>query len=152
MAKRPERPDDLSNPPLLDVCIHGQPVSWRTKRRAAFDVWIEKVRRECMASWTAGRPPIEGRVRLRVTHYYEVRVGDMDNIRKPIQDALQGIAYRNDTQVDDGADRRFSITGFDIDGPFVIPDYKSPLHEAFKVGGPFVHIEVWADPEQEVTR
>jgi hypothetical protein len=47
------------------------------------------VQRECTAAWPAGLPPIEGRVMLRVTHYYEVRIGDMDNIRKLIQDVLQ---------------------------------------------------------------
>ena len=103
------------------------------------------VRRESGARWPAGMPPLAGRVRLRVTHYYEIPVGDMDNIRKPIQDALQGIAYFNDRQISDATDRRF-----DINGSFVVRWWSPRLGMAFSVGRPFVHIEVWADPDQEV--
>jgi len=98
-----------------------------------------------MAAWPPGTPPFEGRVGLRVTHYYETPVGDMDNIRKPIQDALQGIAYRNDRQISRGTDRRF-----DINGSFVVRWWSSRLGTAFGDGRPFVHIEVWVDPDQEV--
>jgi hypothetical protein len=148
MAKPPERPNDPPGPPVLDVCVYGQPVSWRTKRKSVRDEWKEMVQRECTAAWPAGLPPIEGRVMLRVTHYYEVRIGDMDNIRKLIQDVLQGIAYRNDNQVDHGTDRRLAVKSVDLDGPYVV-DYKSPLREALKARRSFVHIEVWADPIQE---
>jgi hypothetical protein len=148
MARPPEHPNELPGPPLLDVCVHGQPVSWRSKRTSVRDAWKEQVRRECTAAWPAGLPPIDGRVRIRVTHYYEVRIGDMDNIGKLIQDVLQGIAYRNDNQVDDGTYRRLEVKSVDLEGPYVA-DYKPPLSEALKAGRSFIHIEVWADPIQE---
>jgi crossover junction endodeoxyribonuclease RusA len=84
-------------------------------------------------------------VRLRVTYYCETIVGDVDNLVKPIQDALQGVAYRNDRQVSDVTGRRRKI-----DGLFRIR-YMSPvLALAFSDGRPFVHIELWSDPDQEV--
>ncbi len=72
----------------------------------------------------------------------------MDNIGKLIQDVLQGIAYRNDNQVDDGTYRRLEVKSVDLEGPYVA-DYKPPLSEALKAGRSFIHIEVWADPIQE---
>lgn len=37
---------------------------------------------------------------MRITPYSEPRVDDMDNLVKPIQGALQGIAYLSDGKVD----------------------------------------------------
>jgi crossover junction endodeoxyribonuclease RusA len=71
----------------------------------------------------------------------------MDNIRKAIQDALQGIAYRNDRQVSDGHDRRF-----DINGSFQVRHMSPRLALAFSDGRPFVHIEIWSNPGQEIIR
>jgi crossover junction endodeoxyribonuclease RusA len=145
MTRRPKGQNEPPVAPLFDVCIHGQPVSAQTKRRSVLEAWKSRVRRESVAAWPPGLLPIEGRVRLRVTHYYETPAGDMDNIRKAIQDVLQGIAYLNDRQVSDGTDRRFNING-----PFVARWWSPRLGLAFSDGRPFIHIEVWAYPDQEV--
>jgi hypothetical protein len=94
---------------------------------------------------------LDGRVRLRVTYYCDTIVGDVDNLVKAHPgcvaryDALQGIAYRDDRQVSEVTGRRWKI-----DGLFRIR-YTSPaLAMAFSDGRPFVHIEVWANPRQEV--
>lgn len=147
MARRPRHLNEPPIAPIFDVCIHAQPVSAQTKRRSVLEAWKSRVRRESMAAWPSGLLPIEGRVRLRVTHYCETQVGDMDNIRKPIQDALQGIAYLNDRQISDGTDRRF-----DINGSFVVRWWSLRLGMAFSDGRNFVHIEVWACPDQEIIR
>jgi crossover junction endodeoxyribonuclease RusA len=109
--------------------------------------WKERVRREAGAAWPAGVPPLAGKVRLRVTWYSETQVGDMDNIRKPIQDALQGIAYANDREVREGTDR-----WDDINGPFVARWWPPRFGLAFSDGRPFIHIEVWVDQDQENIR
>jgi hypothetical protein len=71
----------------------------------------------------------------------------MDNIRKAIQDALQGIAYHNDRRVSDGHDRRF-----DINGSFQVRHMLPRLALAFSDGRPFAHIEIWSNPGQEIIR
>ena len=74
------------------------------------------------AAWLVDVLPWDRDVELRVTQYSERRVADRDNLIKPIQDTLQGIAYRNDRQV---------------------------LALAFSSGDEFLHIRVWPSPDTE---
>jgi crossover junction endodeoxyribonuclease RusA len=144
MARRPRQDDEPPPAPELDVCIHGQPISAQTLRRRSLEDWKRAVRSGCAAAWPGGQLPLDGWVRLRVTYYCETIVGDVDNLVKPIQDALQGVAYRNDRQVSDVTGRRRKI-----DGLFRIRYMSPALAMAFSDGRPFVHIEVWRDPGQE---
>jgi hypothetical protein len=44
--------------------------------------------------WPAGELPATGQVMLTVTYFYENESSmDIDNIPKPISDALKGLAY-----------------------------------------------------------
>lgn len=53
-----------------------------------------------MCARTAGVRPIEGAVHLAVAFYLpDKRRRDCDNLQKSIQDALNGIAYADDSQV-----------------------------------------------------
>jgi Holliday junction resolvase RusA-like endonuclease len=42
---------------------------------------------------------MEGAVSLRATVYFRDHRRDLDNVFKPLLDALQGIAYANDRQI-----------------------------------------------------
>jgi len=68
----------------------------------------------------------------------------MDNLIKPIQDALQGVLYVDDRVVKD-------VTGNwrNIDRPFRMLYMSQPLADAFGDGRPFVHIRLWVAPEEE---
>ena len=111
MARRPARQRAPLGIPALEVCVHGQPVSAQTANRRALRAWKGRVRAACEAAWGVGQLPIEGGVTIRVTHYFEVSIGDVDNLLKPIQDALQGVAYVNDKQVTDVIANRRNIKG-----------------------------------------
>ena len=80
-----------------------------------------------------------------MTFYREAELGDVDNLVKPIQDALQGIAYHNDRQITDMTARRR-----DIDSSFKVRYMSPTLAMAFSDGRQFVHIEVWRNPDQKV--
>jgi hypothetical protein len=130
--------------PALEVCVHGQPVSAQTGNRRALQAWTGRVRAACEAALGAGQLPIEGSVTIRVTHYFEISIGDVDNLVKPIQDALQGVAYANDKQVTDVIGNRRNI-----DGSFRVRYISERLAAAFTDGRPFVHIRVWQSPKPE---
>ena len=87
---------------------------------------------------------MEGGIVTFVTHYYETAIGDVDNLVKPIQDALQGVVYWNDKQVRDVTGKRRSING-----RFRVRHISMPLAAAFSNGRPFVHIRVWHSPKHE---
>jgi Holliday junction resolvase RusA-like endonuclease len=129
---------------MLDVCVHGQPVSAQTAKRGALEAWKRHVRAACIAAWKQGQPPLDAAVGLQVTFYRESELGDVDNLLKPIQDALQGIAYHNDRQISDVSSRRR-----DIDKAFKVRYMSPALATAFSNGRQFVHIEVWCNPDQE---
>jgi crossover junction endodeoxyribonuclease RusA len=105
-------------------------------------VWKELVRDVCQRAWN--RPPLVGPVRLRVTYYCESTRIDGDNLRKPVQDALQGIIYGNDRDVRSGGDRII-----DINRALKVRYMSAELALAFSDGRPFVHIEVWDNPDLE---
>lgn len=91
-----------------------------------------------------GQPPYTIAVELRITYYAEKPIADMDNLIKPIQDALQGIAYVNDRVVKD-------VTGNwrNIDAPFRVRYISRTLVDAFSDGHQFVHIRLWCAPDEE---
>jgi crossover junction endodeoxyribonuclease RusA len=145
MARRPRKENEPKPARVLDVCVHGQPISAQTASRRALAAWKQQVRVACLAAWRQGLPPVDGSVGLRVTYFCEAVISDIDNLVKPIQDALQGIAYYNDQQVSDLTGRRR-----DIDGTFSVRYMSPALAMAFSDGRAFVHIEVWRNPDQEV--
>jgi hypothetical protein len=118
-------------------------VSAQTAHRQALQAWKQRVRHACTLAW-ASRSPIEEQVIIRVTHYCEAVIGDVDNLTKPIQDALQGVVYANDRQVSDTIGNRRRI-----DASFVVRYMSMPLAAAFSDGRPFVHIRVYRSPRRQ---
>jgi hypothetical protein len=143
MARERDRPDDRRTPDL-EFCVHGRPMSGRTKSRSRLAVWQQQVRGAATAVWPAGLAPHAVAVELRITHYAPKPIADMDNLIKPIQDALQGILYVDDRVVKD-------VTGNwrNIDTPFRLIHMSQPLADALGDGRPFVHIRLWLSPEEE---
>lgn len=145
MARRPtnrNRPDDAERP-AFEFCVTGRPVSAQAANRLLLQVWKTKVAVSASAA-LVGQQPFGGDVELRVTHYSERRIADRDNLMKPIQDALQGIAYFNDRQVKDA-----TSNWRDINGRFSIRFVSMALAVAFTQGDEFLHIRLWISPDTE---
>jgi crossover junction endodeoxyribonuclease RusA len=81
-------------------------------------------------------------IEFRITHYSERRIADRDNLLKPIQDALQGIVYRNDHQI-----RGTTSNWRNINGRFTIRYLSLPLAQAFSAGDEFLHIRIWTSAD-----
>lgn len=82
---------------------------------------------------------------LKVTYFYDGVGMDVDNIVKPIQDALKGLVYFDDSQVTDMLSRKR-----DLSGSFVLNDVSRTLAEGLTRGSEFLHIMVERAPDQEV--
>ena len=96
------------------------------------------------AEWPASNQAFRCDVELRVTYYSDRRIADQDNLLKPIQDALQGVAYGNDRQVK-GATSNWR----DINARFTVRNVSLPVAVAFSNGDEFLHIRVWISPDEE---
>ncbi len=116
--------------------MHGQAYSAQSDNRNALNAWKRHVTREAVAAWGEAAP-LAGAVELHIVHYGETRSGDLDNLNKPIQDAMQGVVFVNDRQVS-------SVRGGwrDIEGEYRVRYIPAVLGAAFSDGRPFIHIRV----------
>jgi Holliday junction resolvase RusA-like endonuclease len=103
------------------------------------------VREEAEKYWSSEQNISTGEVMLQITYFYDAVVMDVDNIVKPIQDAIIGLAYVDDRQVTDVLVRkRYLLENFKINSMTPI------LEEGFTRGHEFLYIVVTDAPDQEV--
>lgn len=81
---------------------------------------------------------------LTITYFYEESGMDVDNIPKPIADALKGLVYVDDAQINDVLCRRR-----DLSAGLRIVDPSPILAAGFDLGAEFLHIRVDPAPDQE---
>jgi hypothetical protein len=93
----------------FEFVVPGRPVSTQERDRGKYQAWKRLVRSHAELMYL--KPPAGVRLRLTVVFLCGRGPIDVDNVLKPIQDALTGWAYRNDVQVTD------------LDG------HRRPLHE-----------------------
>ena len=84
---------------------------------------------------------------LSITYFFTDRQMDVDNIPKPISDALNGVAYFDDEQITDIICRKRYL-GEDLR----IETSSSILQEYVVRGMPFVHVVVDNAPDQNTIR
>ncbi|MEU5995250.1 RusA family crossover junction endodeoxyribonuclease [Spirillospora sp. NPDC047418] len=119
-----------------DFVVLGIPASVQSKsptRRR----WKTKVSTAALAAWTAGDPPLASKVQIHITFYHESAPLDVDNMIKPIQDALCGIAYVDDAQLTDTHGHLR-----DINEPYRVRGMTPAQADGFVSGGPFVHVRI----------
>lgn len=74
---------------------------------------------------------------MTITYFYEGAPTDVDNIVKPILDAIKGLVYRDDVQITDLVSRRRPLSG-----PFRIEVASPILLEALDRGREFLHVSI----------
>jgi hypothetical protein len=86
-----------------------------------------------------GRTPIGTEVLVTITYYYVDRALDIDNLAKPICDALKGFVYDDDDQIVELLVRKRRLNETEI-----VEKMSPGLEEAFETGEEFVHVVVEA--------
>jgi crossover junction endodeoxyribonuclease RusA len=76
-------------------------VSRRASRKSAkrYQAWILIVRAAAQKDWPSGRRPTDRPVEVIISTYFTASPPDVDNIIKPVLDALNGLVYEDDVQV-----------------------------------------------------
>ena len=82
---------------------------------------------------------------LTIAYFYEEVLLDVDNIPKPILDALKDLVYSDDAQVTDLVCRKRNLNG-----DLRIENLSSVLAEGFNRGNEFLYVVVEDAPDQEV--
>lgn len=97
----------------FEFLIPRRPVSLQTRQRSKLQNWQEFVRAEASKTWVG--TPYSGNVHLTLVYLYDTDPVDTDNIIKPIQDALIGLVYEDDSLVTDVESHRRSLSDtFDV--------------------------------------
>jgi len=129
----------------FEFIVDGPPVSQQARRRALLKAWKVTVRQEAEKYWSSEQKTATGLVMLQITYFYDSVKIDVDNIVKPIQDAIIGLAYVDDDQVTDVLARKRNLST-----NFKVENMTSILAEGFARGNEFLHIVVIDAPDQEV--
>ncbi len=96
----------VANMPLpFELALPRSPVSQQARRSELRVAWQEEVRNAARQRWR-GAAPTDGLVALTITYFFDAGSPDVDNIPKPILDALKGLVYADDDQVIDLACRK----------------------------------------------
>jgi crossover junction endodeoxyribonuclease RusA len=100
--------------PNFEFLILKRPVSLQAKNRANLQAWKEFVRQEASKTWE-GQIVKVGELHLTLVYLCDKSPPDTDNIVKPIQDALVGLIFEDDSLVTDvESHRRFLDATFDL--------------------------------------
>lgn len=94
---------------MFEFVVIGTPVSQQTRRRSRLRDWRRIVTTAATARWPAGRSPWDQPVKVTVTHFYAVVPIDLDNLAKPVLDAIKGIVITDDGQVCELVLRRIAV-------------------------------------------
>jgi crossover junction endodeoxyribonuclease RusA len=128
----------------FEFVIPRRPVSLQTRRRARLQEWKDYVRGHAAAAWSGGAPWADEGVSLTLVYLYDEAPVDIDNIIKPIQDALVGLVLEDDILVTDVRGHRQIRTGI-----FDLGRLPNPLITALVEGGESVYVRVSAAPPLE---
>ncbi len=132
----------------FEFIVNGRPVSQQARKRGKgnrLQDWKKTVRQEAEKYWSSEQKTATGLVMLQITYFYDSVQIDIDNIVKPIQDAIKGLAYVDDNQTSDLLVRKRNLSG-----NLRIENMTSTLAEGFASGNEFLHIVVIDAPNQEV--
>jgi Holliday junction resolvase RusA-like endonuclease len=125
----------------FEFTIKGPPISQQAKGTSR-KRWKTAVAAAASAALPAGTAPLTKEVAISITYYYDGDTPDVDNIIKPIQDALIGVVYADDGQV---MQTKSSKTR--IDSSYTIRGASAVLLLAFSQRDAFIHVRVTDPPD-----
>ena len=132
-------------PVPFEFVVDGPAVSQQARRTELRERWKQDVQRAARDRWNAD-PPADGPVSVTITYFFDRGDVDVDNIPKPILDALTGLAYSDDAQVSDLLCRKRQF-GDDL----LVWNPSADLQEYLRESKQVVHIQVDHALSREVT-
>ena len=87
--------------PTFELLLEGPAVPLRAAKKNAkrYHAWIQKVRTAAQSQWPVDTAPILTDVTVTRTNIFTADPPDIDNIIKPLLDALCKVVYDDDRQV-----------------------------------------------------
>ena len=131
----------------IEFLVEGTPVSLQTKRAAAKTEWQTRVKDASRTVLPEGHWATQGRVAATLFYFPDTAMqGDIDNIVKPILDALGQHIYLDDSQVE-----RVVVQKFEPGNVFPFTDPSSTLEDALNGPKPLLYVRLTDDPFEELS-
>lgn len=129
----------------FEFVIPQRPVSQQARRQARLREWKEFVAEHARLAINQPRALAAEPVALRLLYLYDEAALDVDNILKPIQDALVGIILEDDSVITDvEIRRRWRGTTFTLNAVSPV------LAAGLALGREFVYVALSDAPAQDV--
>ncbi|SRR5579871_5769095 len=121
----------------LEFVVAGVPISNQSTGTPALSAWRAAVEAEAKKNWT--RAPLTGSLKAVIINFHtgDKPSLDLDNMSKPILDAMQKIVYDDDRQI-----RQAELTHVRIDAPFVFVGASKLIVAAVQAGNEFVYVRI----------
>ncbi len=120
---------------VFEFVIPQRPVSLQAKA-SSLRKWKAFVTTEASKAWISSPVQTSG-LELMLVYLCEVAPPDIDNIIKPIQDAMNGLVYDDDVQITDVHAHRRSVSG-----TFDITNLSTALIKAIDLGRECVYVRI----------
>jgi Holliday junction resolvase RusA-like endonuclease len=129
----------------VEFVIPQRPVSQQARRRDRVREWRDFVAEHARGAVGPAHELLTGPVALRLLYLYDEVVLDVDNILKPIHDALIGVLFEDDSAVTDvEIRRRWRGAAFTLNAVSPV------LAAGLELGREFVHVVLIDAPPQDV--
>lgn len=130
----------------VEFLVEGAPVSFQAKRAASRLEWRERVRSASLRALPDGHFATNGRIAVTLYYFPAAEMGgDIDNIVKPILDALSRHVYMDDRQVE-----RVVVQKFEPGEVFDFAEPSAALAVALTRQRPILHVRLTDDPFEEL--
>ena len=124
----------------IEFVVLGTPVSQQTRRRHRVHAWRAEIQSEARRVASADHILWQADVVVELTYYFSTTPIDVDNLAKPVLDALKGTLVRDDRQVDTLVIRRKALER--LGGRLTITGATPALRTGLASGGDFLHVVV----------
>jgi hypothetical protein len=119
----------------LEFVVLGPPVSNQSPG-PNLTIWRATIAGEATLHWP--KPPLAGELKAIILNFYEKLPSlDVDNMSKPILDAMQNIVYIEDRQV-----VQAELAHLKIGGVFMIMGVRPIIVNAIQSGSQFVYVRI----------
>ena len=129
---------------MLELIIKGTPVSAQTRSRPNLQAWKQNVSQQARNQLPANFTIKTDELKVTYVYYHMGTSLDVDNFVKPIQDAMNGVVYHDDSQITD-----IQSLLRDVTKSFKVQGMSIKLAEGFSFGNDFIYIRVEDAPDHE---
>jgi crossover junction endodeoxyribonuclease RusA len=131
----------------LEFVVEGTAVSLQAKRRESIDRWKSRIVDASRPVLPEGHFATEAPLAITLLYFLDAEMeGDLDNIVKPILDALSRHIYMDDRQIE-----RILVQKFRPEAVFEFGSPTTVLQDALNRPKPALYIRLSDDPFEELT-